>query len=121
MLNSWPAMSADLSRRGVLACAALLPLAPALPARAASGRGRTYTIIVDKMAFGAAPPGIKVGDTVTWTNRDIVRHTATARNGAFNVDLPPGASASAVMSRAGAIPYYCRFHPAMQAQLSVTA
>lgn len=126
MLNSWPAMSTDraksgLSRRGVLASAALLTLAPALPARAAGGRGRTHAIVIDKMVFGAAPTGVKVGDTITWTNRDVVRHTATARNGAFNVDLPPGASASAVMSRAGAIPYYCRFHPAMQAQISVTA
>ncbi|WP_205570728.1 plasmid stabilization protein [Brevundimonas naejangsanensis] len=107
-----------LSRRGVLTAAALAALAPALPARAG---GRSHVIVVDKMAFGAAPMGIKVGDTVTWTNRDIVRHTATARNGAFNVDLPPGASASAVMNRAGTIAYYCRFHPAMQAQISVSA
>lgn len=121
MLNSWPAMSADLSRRGVLASAVLLTTAPALAARAASGRGRTYTIVVDKMAFGASPTGIKVGDTVTWTNRDLVRHTATARNGAFDVDLPPGASASAVMTRAGAVAYFCRFHPAMRAQLNVSA
>ncbi|AYG96212.1 hypothetical protein D8I30_00240 [Brevundimonas naejangsanensis] len=101
-----------------MTAAALAALAPALPARAG---GRSHVIVVDKMAFGAAPMGIKVGDTVTWTNRDIVRHTATARNGAFNVDLPPGASASAVMNRAGTIAYYCRFHPAMQAQISVSA
>jgi len=62
---------------------------------------------------------VKVGDTITWTNRDIVRHTATARNGAFNLDLPPGASASAVMSRAGAVRYYCRYHPAMRGEISV--
>jgi plastocyanin len=62
---------------------------------------------------------VKVGDTITWTNRDIVRHTATARSRAFDLDLPPGASASAVMSRAGAVPYYCRYHPAMRGEISV--
>lgn len=114
-------MSTDLSRRGVLVAAAGLGLAAAAPARASGGRGRNHVIVIDKMAFGAAPPGIKAGDTVTWTNRDLVRHTATARNGAFDVDLPPGASGSAVMGRAGAVAYYCRYHPAMRAQLSVTA
>lgn len=114
-------MSTDLSRRGVLVAAAGLGLAAAAPARASGGRGRNHVIVIDKMAFGATPPGIKVGDTVTWTNRDVVRHTATARNGVFDVDLPPGASGSAVMGRAGAIPYYCRYHPAMRAQISVTA
>lgn len=130
MPNSWLIMSAearttDLSRRGVLTSAALLPLAAILsarPAQATSGRGkRNHVVIVDKMAFGAAPAGVKAGDTVTWTNRDIVAHTATARNGAFDVDLPPGASASAVMSRSGVIAYYCRYHPAMRAQISVAA
>ncbi|MEN5176473.1 cupredoxin domain-containing protein [Brevundimonas diminuta] len=106
----------ERSRRDVLASAAILTLAAAWPARAA---GRRHVVVIDKMAFGAPPSGVKVGDTITWTNRDIVRHTATARNGAFNLDLPPGASASAVMSRAGAVPYYCRYHPAMRGEISV--
>src|SRR5690606_16422803 len=107
-----------LSRRGVLASAAALTLAPALPAMAAA---RTHAIVIDKMKFGPTPANVKVGDTVTWQNRDMFRHTATARNRAFDVDLPPGASGSAVMRTAGTVAYYCRFHPAMQAQLSVSA
>lgn len=127
MPSSWPAMfgeraSRGLSRRGVLASAALLSLAPALPARAMlRGRGRNHVVFIDKMAFGAAPAGVKVGDTITWTNRDIVAHTATARNRAFDLDLAPGASGSVVMSRAGTIAYYCRYHPAMRAQVIVSA
>lgn len=115
----------QLSRRGVLTSAALLPLAAVLsgrPAQAASDRPRrNHEVVVDRMAFGAAPTGVKAGDAVTWTNRDIVAHTATARNGTFDVDLPPGASASAVMRRSGAVPYYCRYHPTMRSQISVAA
>lgn len=32
---------------------------------------RTHTIVVEKMKFGPAPTGVRVGDTVTWVNRDI--------------------------------------------------
>ena len=110
--------SERLSRRGVLITAGALAVTPALPAAAAP---RTYTIIVDKMKFGPAPTGVRVGDTVAWVNRDIFRHSATARNHAFDVDLPPGATGTAVMRTAGTFPYACRFHAAMTAQIVVGA
>lgn len=96
--------------------AGALAVAPALPAVAAA---RTHTIVVDKMKFGPAPTGVQVGDTVAWVNRDLFRHSATARNQAFDVDLPPGATGRAVMRRAGTFPYFCRFHVAMTAQIVV--
>lgn len=112
--------TAGADRRDVLVYAAFLAAGAILPARA-QAVGRRHVVIVDKMAFGPSPTGVKAGDTVTWTNRDIVRHTATARNGAFDVDLSPGASASAVMRRAGVVAYYCRYHPAMRSEISVGA
>lgn len=110
--------SERLSRRQLLMAAGALAAAPALPAIAAP---RTHTIIVDKMKFGPAPAGVRVGDTVAWVNRDLFRHSATARNHAFDVDLPPGATGTAVMRAAGTFPYACRFHAAMTAQIVVTA
>lgn len=110
--------SERLSRRRLLMTAGALAIAPALPAVAAA---RTHTVIIDKMKFGAAPTGVRVGDTVAWVNRDLFRHTATARNQAFDVDLPPGATGTAVMRTAGTFAYYCRFHTAMTAQLVVVA
>ena len=50
----------------------------------------TATITVDKLAFGAIPANLRVGDSILWVNRDIFRHSATAR-GHFDVDLPTGA------------------------------
>ncbi|MGH7028309.1 cupredoxin domain-containing protein [Brevundimonas sp.] len=96
--------------------AGALAVAPALPAVASP---RTHTIVVDKMKFGPAPAGVRVGDTVTWVNRDLFRHSATASNRAFDVDLPPGATGTAVMRTAGTFPYICRFHTAMTAQIVV--
>jgi len=133
MQNRWPAMRTDvirsgLSRRGLLGAAVLLPAVVAVSVRsghtqaAGSSRGnrhQTHVIRVDRMVFAPAPSNIRVGDTVTWTNLDVVRHTATARNGAFNVDLPAGASASATMGKAGRFDYFCRYHPAMQSQIMV--
>ena len=31
----------------------------------------------------------KVGDTIEWINKDIFVHTATARNGDWDVTMPP--------------------------------
>ena len=111
--------SERLSRRRLLMAAGALAVAPALPAVAAPPR--THTIIVDKMKFGPPPTSVRVGDTVAWVNRDLFRHSATARNHAFDVDLPPGATGTTVMRTAGTFVYACRFHAAMTAQIVVSA
>ena len=51
----------------------------------------------------------------------MFRHTATARDGSFDVDLQPGARATAVVRKAGAITVICRYHPSMKALLKVSA
>lgn len=110
--------SLDQTRRTVLLTVTASAAAVALPAMAAA---RTYTIIMDKMKFGPSPAGLRVGDTILWVNRDAFRHTATAGNGVFDVDLSPGASGRTVLRTAGVIPYVCRFHPGMTGVLTVVA
>ena len=95
--------------------------AVAVAARPAAARSRTHTIVMEKMKFGPSPEGLRVGDTVVWVNRDMVRHTATARNRSFDIDLARGASGRTVLRTAGAISYVCRFHPAMTGVLTVSA
>ncbi|HEX8233311.1 MAG TPA: plasmid stabilization protein [Caulobacteraceae bacterium] len=86
---------------------------PAAPA------GRTATIVVDQLAFGPAPEGLKVGDTVVWVNRDVLQHSATAGDKSFDVELPAGASARTTLTKAGTINYVCRYHPGMTGVLRV--
>ena len=99
-----------------IALAVLLLSTP--PAMAAP---RTHTVVIDKMKFGVMPAGVKPGDRIVWVNKDMFRHTATARDGSFNVDLMPGAKGTSVVRRAGAIPVFCRYHPAMRTTLKVSA
>jgi plastocyanin len=98
------------------AALALLPLAR----RAlAAGGAREHVIPIASMHFGPVPAGLRAGDTILWVNRDIVPHSATARDGSFDVTLQPRQSVRVTLRRAGGIAFYCRFHPAMQGALTI--
>ena len=96
--------------------AAVLALPPASPAAAAS---RVHTVVNDKMKFGPVPAGIRSGDVIVWINKDFLKHTATARDKSFNVELPPRTSGKTVIRHAGTIAFYCIYHPGMTGSLSV--
>jgi len=99
-----------------IALAVLLLSSP--PAVAAP---QTHVVVIDKMKFGAVPASVRVGDRILWVNKDMFRHTATAKDGSFNVDLPPGAKGTSIVRKAGALLVNCRYHPAMRATLKVSA
>ena len=106
------------------------PLAPLLidaataalafgPVSQAVAAPRVHTVVIAKMKFGPVPAGIRAGDTIVWVNRDPVKHTATARDRSFNVDLPPGKSGRTIVRRIGASAFYCIYHPGMKGTLTV--
>lgn len=80
---------------------------------------KTAVITIDKLAYGPSPSGLHVGDSVQWVNKDIFKHSATATNGAFDLDLAAGAKGSIVLKKAGTISYFCRYHPGMKGVLHV--
>jgi plastocyanin len=71
------------------------------------------------LAFGPAPGGLHVNDIVEQTTSGIVRHTATAADGSFEVDLSAEATGRTILKRAGGVTYICRFHPGMKGRLDV--
>ena len=93
---------------------ALVFAAMVVPAHAA-----TIEITMENLAISPAEVSAKVGDTVTWINKDVFAHTATAKNGDFDVTLPPNKSATSVLKKAGTVDYYCRYHPNMKATLKI--
>jgi plastocyanin len=93
---------------------ALLFGAMAVPAQAA-----TIQITSTDLAFAPAEVSARVGDTIEWINKDVFAHTATARNGDFDVMMPPKKTVTSVVKKAGTIEYYCRFHPNMKAVLTI--
>ena len=100
--------------RWVLPIVAVLALGMPVSAHAA-----TIQISMDNLVISPAEATAKVGDTVELINKDILAHTATARNGDFDVAMPPKKTVTYVLKKAGTVEYYCRFHPNMKATLNV--
>ena len=109
-------MSAMRRRLPVFAAAAWALLLTSAPAAAAP---RSFTIVIDKMKFGALPAGVHAGDTIVWDNRDMFRHSATAK-GAFDIDLPAGKAVKVRMKRDGTFAFVCKYHPGMKGVLKVS-
>ena len=102
--------------RRLVPIAALLSLAAmAVPAQAA-----TIQIVMENLLISPAEISVKAGDTIEWINKDVFAHTATARNGDFDVTLQPKKTVTSVVTKPGTVDYYCRFHPNMKAVLIVT-
>jgi plastocyanin len=99
----------------LLAAAAWALLSNSAPAAAAP---RTYTIVVDKMKFGALPAQVHAGDVIVWDNRDMFRHSATTK-GAFDIDLPAGKAVKMRVTKAGSFAFLCKYHPGMKGVLKV--
>jgi len=85
-------------------------------------------------AFAPNPLNAKVGDTVTWTNKDTTFHTVTSGTGpsdtthgkAFDSGLSgptalttQGKTFSHKFMTAGEFPYYCQLHPTMVGKVVV--
>jgi plastocyanin len=91
---------------------ALLSSAPAAAAP------RTYTIVIDKMKFGAVPADVHKGDIIVWDNRDMFRHSATDK-GVFDIDLPAGKAVRMRATKTGTFAFVCKYHPGMKGVLKV--
>jgi plastocyanin len=98
----------------------IFPLVPALLLGiSVSAHAATIQISMENLVIAPAEASAKVGDTIEWINKDIFAHTATARNGDWDVTIPPKKTVTLVLTKAGAIDYYCRFHPNMKAVLTI--
>ena len=101
--------------RSLFALAMILATAGAIPVQA-----ETIRIAMDKMVFTPAETKAKVGDTIAWVNNDILIHTATARNGDWDVVIAVQKTVNVVLKKAGTIDYYCKYHPNMKGRIVVT-
>src|SRR5437764_15497639 len=98
--------------RWILPSAAVLTLGMSVSAHAA-----TIQITMENLVIAPTEASAKVGDTLELINKDVLAHTATAKNGDFDVMMPPKKTVTYVLKKAGTIDYFCRFHPNMQAVL----
>jgi plastocyanin len=95
---------------GLLACST---------GEAAARKPATVKITIESMKFSPAEVTAKPGDTIVWTNNDIVAHTVTSTANRFDSKIiPPGGTFKYVAKGKGAFPYKCALHP-MTAALTV--
>ena len=119
-MNSQIAVAVGLA---AVIAAVLAPLSALTPAYAAEATVDITTGSSSKTtdAFAPNPINIKVGDTVTWTNKDTTPHTVTSgSNGTpdgkfnsspdFNPLLAPQQKFNNTFAEAGTFPYYCGLH-----------
>ena len=83
-----------------------------------SAEAADIQITMESLVISPAEVSAKVGDTIEWINKDVFAHTATARNGDFDVTMAPKKTVTSVLKKAGTVEYYCRFHPNMKAVLT---
>lgn len=108
--------------RKSLAVATLLVLAFSLAVPVGFGREYRRGVDIRDFAFSPRTVEVRVGDSVRWTNRDSVAHTATARNGSFDTGLlGDGESGSVQFTSAGTYRYVCTPHPDMTGTVVVRA
>jgi plastocyanin len=103
-----------MTPRWILPIVAMLMLGGSVSVEAA-----TIQMAMENLVITPAEAAAKVGDTIEWVNKDLFAHTATARNGDWDVTIPPKKTVTLVLKKAGMIDYYCRFHPNMKATLAV--
>jgi plastocyanin len=98
----------------------LVLLALAFGLMAVPAHAETIQIVIENLVFAPVEVSAKVGDTIEWVNKDVFAHTATARNGDFDVNQPPKKTVTSVLNKAGTVEYYCRFHPNMKGVLKIS-
>ena len=103
-----------MTPRRILSIPAALTLVASISAHPA-----TIQITMEDLVISPAEASAKIGDTIELINKDVFAHTATARNGEWDVTLPSNKTLTSVLKKAGTIDYYCRFHPNMKATLVV--
>jgi plastocyanin len=113
-----------LARACTLACtlSCALALSGALSGALSCSRPapRTHRVAIKNFLFAPASITVAVGDTVEWTNADIVPHTATARDSSWDSKPIDGSGTWRFVARAaGRHAYYCVAHPNMQGTLEV--
>jgi plastocyanin len=92
-----------------LAFGALALLSTAAAPVQAQQAGATVSIM--DFMYSPADVAVKVGQPVTIANEDDFPHTVTAKDGTFDLDVPANAKVTLSVSKAGAFPYTCTYHP----------
>ncbi len=86
----------------------------AVPAAGGERSGPVRSTVIRQMAFPQNRLEVEPGTTITWKNEDVLAHTVTAVDGAFDSGMiQPGDSWSYTFTTPGTYAFLCTPHPFM--------
>lgn len=94
----------------------VLALAGVITSCGSPEEARHHRLEIRDMAFRPAELEVAVGDTITWTNHDIVSHTVTGDTW-HSPGLGSGERYTIVVGESDATAYTCLYHPTMIGRL----
>ena len=122
-ISRWKAKRAAMRNmktlRGSLVAAALGvgcgPLAAPLVLPASAQNGPATAISIENFTFSPAKLTVKVGTTITWTNKDDIPHGIASSDNAFTRSkaLDTDDAFSFTFTTPGTYQYFCYIHPHM--------
>ncbi len=109
-------------RRAVVVWAAAFVISCGLLALPLVALAATSAVNIQGSAFVPPTTTVRVGDTVTWTNRDAFSHTSTSDTGVWDTGVIRAAtSGSFTFNAAGTFAYHCAIHSFMHGTIVVQA
>lgn len=104
----------------LLVAVAIVISSPIVHASGDHTSASTADVKIDNFAFGPQSLTVKVGTTVTWTNRDDIPHTVVSSDGVFKSKArDTDETFSYKFDKAGTYSYFCSLHPKMTGQVVV--
>ena len=96
----------------------LLPVTAARAEDAAVPAGNV-AVHIDNFVFEPAQLSVKVGTTVTWTNRDDIPHTVVCAGKFRSKTMDTDGTFSFTFTEPGEYKYFCSLHPHMTGSVKV--
>jgi len=88
--------------------------------RGFSDGSQTHEVAIKSFKFDPRHITVKVGDTISWTNRDLAPHTATATETSWDTEIiVKGDTRSIKVTEGMETSYFCAFHPHMKGTIEL--
>ena len=94
-------------------------LLPVVASAAEEAAADPLAVHIDNFVFQPAQLTVKVGQTVTWTNRDDIPHTVVCAGKFRSKTMDTDDSFSFTFTTAGDYKYFCSLHPHMTGMVKV--
>ena len=111
--------SATLRSLGLAIAAATILHANVAGADEAKAATQDTKVMIDNFTFEPAQLTVKVGTTVTWTNRDDIPHTVVSAGKFRSKTMDTDGTFSFTFTTAGDYKYFCSLHPHMTGAIKV--